>query len=155
MLTDYKNLTSQASALVDGIDDAIANQANIAALLWHALPDLNWAGFYRVVDHRLVLGPFQGQPACVLIDHGRGVCGTAWKTAQTQRIADVNRFEGHIACDPASRSELVVPVMVRGAVTGVLDLDSASPDRFSADDQAGIEQLVNAIASAVSAKTAT
>lgn len=137
----YADLISSASALVDGEVDAIANMANIAALIWQYVPGLNWAGFYRVVDGELVLGPFQGKTACIRIAIGAGVCGTAAATGEAQRVADVHAFPGHIACDAASRSELVVPIMRGGAVTAVIDLDSPDLARFDAEDAAGIEAL--------------
>jgi GAF domain-containing protein len=141
----YNDLQSAASALVAGEPDAIANMANIAALIWQYVPDLNWAGFYRVIDGELVLGPFQGQTACIRIAIGKGVCGTAAATGETQRVADVHAFPGHIACDAASRSELVIPIIQNGKVIAVLDLDSPHPDRFQAEDQAGLEILVAAV----------
>ncbi len=146
----YAELGDAAAALVSGEPDAIANMANIAALIWHSVPDLNWAGFYRMVDGALVLGPFQGKPACIRIALGTGVCGTAAATGTTQCVADVHAFPGHIACDAASRSELVVPVRgPDGAVIGVLDLDSPLPARFGAADVAGFEALIARIMAAV------
>ena len=138
----YAELASQLDALLAGETDPIANAANMAALLYHAMADVNWAGFYFLrSQNELVLGPFQGKPACVRIAVGRGVCGTAVERAATMLVADVAAFPGHIACDAASRSELVVPLARDGAVFGVLDLDSPLPGRFDADDQAGIEAL--------------
>ncbi len=134
-------LIEQARGLLSGECDPVANAANLAALVHHSVADLNWTGFYFVKDGELVVGPFQGLPACVRIGYGRGVCGTAWARAETRRVADVHAFEGHIACDSASRSEIVVPLMVDGAVFGVLDIDSPRPDRFDAADQAGVEAL--------------
>jgi len=142
----YTELTSFASALVDGEPDAIANMANISALIWQYIPDLNWAGFYRVQGSELVLGPFQGKTACIRIAIGSGVCGTAVATGQVQRVADVHAFPGHIACDAESRSELVVPVVKDGAVIAVLDLDSPRPDRFTQEDEDGMVGLIGAIA---------
>ena len=142
----HEELAASALALIAGERDPVANMANLAALLWQAMPDLNWAGFYRVIGGELVLGPFIGKPACVRIAHGRGVCGTAWARAESQLVADVHRFPGHIACDPASRSELVVPVHRDGAVIAVIDLDSPLPSRFDAADQAGLEAFAGAIA---------
>ncbi len=142
----YGDLTAAARALTDGEPDAIANMANISALIWQYIPDLNWAGFYRVMDDELVLGPFQGKSACIRIAMGKGVCGAAAATNQVQRVADVHAFPGHIACDADSRSELVVPVCKDGRVIAVLDLDSPLPDRFSAEDEAGMTKLVAAIA---------
>ena len=140
-MTDYKLLDSQARALLRDEPDALANAANFVALLYNALQDVNWLGIYVLRGDELVLGPFQGQPACVHIPVGNGVCGTAAATLETQRVADVHAFPGHIACDAASRSEIVVPLLVDGSLVGVLDIDSPSLDRFSADDQAGIERL--------------
>jgi GAF domain-containing protein len=140
----YRDLLLQAQGLVTGIDDPIANAANIAALLWHGLPDLNWAGFYFAKGSELVLGPFQGKPACVRIPAGKGVCGTAAATRQTLIVPDVHAFEGHIACDAASNSEIVVPLIRDGAVIGVLDLDSPSPARFDEADAAGLEAIAAA-----------
>jgi L-methionine (R)-S-oxide reductase len=137
----YRQLADAAAALTDGEPDAVANMANVAALLGEYLPALNWAGFYRMVDGELVLGPFVGRPACIRIPLGRGVCGTAAETGATQLVEDVHAFPGHIACDAASRSELVVPVMRDGSVVAVIDLDSPELARFDADDAAGIEAL--------------
>ncbi len=142
----YDDLTTAARALTDGEPDAIANMANVSALIWQYVPDLNWAGFYRVVEDELVLGPFQGKSACIRIAIGKGVCGTAAATNQVQRVADVHAFPGHIACDADSRSELVVPVCKDGRVIAVLDLDSPLPDRFTAADETGMTNLVAAIA---------
>lgn len=139
--TDYALLTSQLRALVDGEPDLLANAGNFVALLYDALDDVNWLGIYVLRGDDLVLGPFQGKPACVRIPIGKGVCGAAAATLTTQRVADVHRFPGHIVCDPASRSELVVPLTVGGALVAVLDIDSPSAERFSAADQAGIESL--------------
>jgi GAF domain-containing protein len=140
-MTDYTLLDSQARALLRDEPDALANAANFVALLYNALDDVNWLGIYVLRGNELVLGPFQGQPACVHIPVGSGVCGTAAATLETQRVADVHAFPGHIACDAASRSEIVVPLVVDGSLVGVLDIDSPSLDRFSEDDQAGIERL--------------
>jgi L-methionine (R)-S-oxide reductase len=145
----YRQLAEAARALTQGEPDPVANMANIAALIWQYLPDLNWAGFYRMVDGELVLGPFIGKPACIRIPLGKGVCGTAAATAQVQLVPDVHAFPGHIACDAASRSELVVPVLRHGAVIAVIDLDSPSPARFDEADAAGIEDLARAIAPAI------
>ncbi|MCW6532870.1 GAF domain-containing protein [Sphingomonas sp. MMSM20] len=143
----YRELAGALDALTADEPDAIANMANAAALLWQYLPDLNWAGFYRMVGGELVLGPFQGKPACIRIPLGKGVCGAAAASRQTQLVADVNAFAGHIACDAASASELVVPVVAAdGRLVGVLDLDSPSVGRFDADDAAGCEALVALIA---------
>jgi L-methionine (R)-S-oxide reductase len=138
-----------AAALVAGEPDGIANMANVAALIWQAIPDLNWAGFYRFDGRELVLGPFQGKAACIRIPLGKGVCGAAARTRTTQRVDDVHAFPGHIACDADSRSELVVPVIAGDRLVGVLDLDSPLPGRFSAADQAGAEALVARIAGAL------
>jgi len=147
--TLYDDMLSAADALTAGEPDPVANMANLAALLWQFLPDLNWAGFYRMVDGELVLGPFQGKPACIRIPVGRGVCGAAAASRETQLIADVHAFPGHIACDAASASELVVPVIQDGALVGVIDLDSPRPARFDAEDAAGIERLAARIAGRV------
>jgi GAF domain-containing protein len=138
----YAELAAQFAALLDGETDPIANAANLSALIFEQVPDLNWAGFYflRSPD-QLVLGPFQGKVACVRIAVGKGVCGSALAGRQTMLVADVHAFPGHIACDAASRSELVVPLFRNGEVFGVLDLDSPIPGRFNADDQIGFEQL--------------
>jgi L-methionine (R)-S-oxide reductase len=137
----YRQLHQAAAALTDGERDAVANMANVAALVRDFVPGLNWAGFYRMVDGELVLGPFAGRPACIRIPVGRGVCGTCAATGQTQRVDDVHAFPGHIACDAASRSELVVPVARDGAVVAVIDLDSPDLARFDAEDAAGFEAL--------------
>ena len=139
--TIWGDLVGAADGVTTGERDAIANMANVAALLWELLPDLNWAGFYRMVDGELVLGPFQGRAACIRIALGKGVCGTAAATGETQVVEDVHAFPGHIACDAASASELVVPLVVGGRVIGVLDLDSPTPGRFDAEDAAGAERL--------------
>jgi len=138
----YAELEAQAKALVEGEPDRVANAANIAALIFHALPRVNWAGFYFLQGDELVLGPFQGRPACVRIPVGRGVCGTAVAEARSQRVPDVHAFPGHIACDAASRAEIVVPLRDgTGQVFGVLDIDSPEPDRFDAEDLAGLERI--------------
>lgn len=137
----YRDLLAALDALTADEPDAIANMANAAALIWQYLPDLNWAGFYRMVDGELVLGPFQGKAACIRIPLGKGVCGAAAATGETQLVADVEAFPGHIACDAASRSELVVPIVAKGTVIGVLDLDSPNVSRFDDDDAAGCEAL--------------
>lgn len=145
----YAELVHAADALIAGEPDAVANMANLAALIWQYLPDLNWAGFYRVLGGELVLGPFIGKPACIRIPFGQGVCGTAAADAQTQLVPDVHAFPGHIACDAASRSELVVPVLRDGAAIAVIDLDSPLPARFDAADAAGIEMLAARVAFAI------
>jgi len=137
----YAELRAQLASLLAGERDEIANAANTAALLYHVLPDVNWAGFYFLKDGELVLGPFQGKPACVRIAMGKGVCGAAAQLGRSIVVPDVQAFPGHIACDTASRSELVVPLSRNGRVVGVLDLDSASPGRFDDDDRAGCESL--------------
>jgi GAF domain-containing protein len=134
----YRELLGQLAALFAGERDGIANAANMSALLFTALPDLNWAGFYFLREHELVLGPFQGKVACVRIPLGRGVCGTAAERRETVIVADVNAFPGHIACDAASRSEIVVPMIQHGQLKGVLDLDSAELARFDAQDREGL-----------------
>ena len=133
---DLATLLPQAEALVAGQRDLVANAANLSALLFYALEDVNWAGFYFLKEGRLLVGPFQGKPACVEIPLGRGVCGTAAATRQVQRVADVHAFSGHIACDIDSRSEIVVPLLDDGVLRGVLDLDSPLPGRFDEDDEA-------------------
>jgi len=138
----YRDLLSALDGLTADEPDAIANMANAAALLWEYLPDLNWAGFYRNVGGELVLGPFQGKAACIRIAFGAGVCGAAAATRTSQLVEDVHAFPGHIACDAASASELVVPILVEGELLGVLDLDSPDMARFDAEDQAGCEALV-------------
>jgi L-methionine (R)-S-oxide reductase len=140
--TNYDELGRSMAGLLHGESNWIANCANFCALLFHGLPELNWAGFYYADETDLVLGPFQGQPACIRIGYGKGVCGTAAATRQTQRVADVMAFPGHIACDSASRSEIVLPLLIGGEFKGVLDLDSPVLNRFSAADQAGLEGLV-------------
>ena len=138
----YGDLAGQLGALLAGEPDRTANAANMAALIYHGLPDINWAGFYFRQGGELVLGPFQGKPACVRIPLGKGACGTAAARAATVLVADVHEFPGHIACDPVSRSELVVPLIEGGEVIGVLDLDSPLPARFDEMDRAGCERLV-------------
>ena len=143
----YDELVKAADALTTGEPDGIANMANIAALLWQYLPDLNWAGFYRMVGDELVLGPFQGKAACIRIPLDKGVCGAAARTGTTQLVEDVHAFPGHIACDTASRSELVVPVKRDGAVIAVIDLDSPLPGRFAQVDASGVERLAGLLSS--------
>ncbi len=142
----YRQLAEAADALTSGEPDGVANMANLAALIWQAVPDLNWAGFYRMVGGELVLGPFCGKPACIRIPLGRGVCGTAAATGETQLVPDVHAFPGHIACDAASRSELVVPVIRQDVVIAVIDLDCPIASRFDSADQAGFEALAGLIA---------
>ncbi len=138
---DYDLLNSQLRALLCDETDALASAGNFVALLYNAINDINWLGIYVLRDDGLVLGPFQGKPACVHIEIGVGVCGAAAKTMQSQRVADVHEFEGHITCDPDSRSELVVPLIVADKLIGVLDIDSKTTHRFSAEDQVGVEKL--------------
>lgn len=137
----YRQLAEQLAALLAGESDPVANAANTSALLFQMMPDLNWAGFYMMRGGELVLGPFQGKPACVRIPVGKGVCGTAVARGASVLVEDVHAFPGHIACDSASRSELVVPLRGRRGAIGVIDLDSPSPARFDAADQAGIERI--------------
>ena len=144
--TLYDELAEELAALLAGEPDLVANTANMAALIYHRLPDLNWAGFYFVRDGELVLGPFQGRPACVRIAWGKGVCGTAAARGMAIVVPDVHEFPGHIACDAASRSELVVPLLSEGRVVGVLDLDSPSLARFDDADRAGCERLAAILA---------
>ena len=139
----YRELAEQARGLLHGESDRVANAANFAALVYHALPDLNWAGFYFFDGTELVVGPFQGKPACVRIALGRGVCGTAAATRQTQVVRDVEEFPGHIPCDSASRSEIVVPLFDGERLIGVWDVDSPSVARFDDDDRAGMEMLAS------------
>ncbi len=137
----YALLLQQAEALLHGEHDRIANAANLVSLIWHSLPGLNWAGFYLFDGTELVLGPFMGKPACVRIALGKGVCGTAASTRTTQVVEDVHAFPGHIACDAASNSEIVVPLVRDGALLGVLDLDSPLLKRFDAEDRTALEQI--------------
>lgn len=139
---DYQNLCTQLHALTDGIPYETANLSNAAALLWQELETINWAGFYKMEDGALILGPFQGKPACIRIEIGRGVCGTAVAENATQLVEDVHAFPGHIACDSASNSEIVVPIHVDGKIWGVLDIDSPIINRFTMVDQAGLEEFV-------------
>jgi len=139
----YAELLEQANALFEGEHDFIANAANLSALLFHSLPDLNWAGFYFAKDEGLVLGPFQGKPACVRIAMGKGVCGTAARDRKSIVVPDVDKFPGHIACDSASKSEIVIPLVRFGRVIGVLDLDSPSLSRFDEEDRRGLEALAD------------
>jgi GAF domain-containing protein len=145
----YRELAASLEALVEGEPDAVANMANAAALIWETLPDLNWAGFYRNVGDELVLGPFQGRPACIRIKFGEGVCGAAAATRQVQRVEDVHAFPGHIACDSASNSEIVVPIIRDGELIAVLDLDSPKTARFTEEDEAGCVKLGGILAKAL------
>lgn len=147
----YAQLLEQARGLMHGERDRVANAANLSSLVFHALPDLNWVGFYFFDGTELVVGPFQGHPACVRIALGRGVCGTAAQTRETQRVPDVDAFPGHIPCDSASRSELVVPLYAGERLVGVFDLDSPILDRFDAEDQAGLEAIAHAFIQALDA----
>ncbi|WP_308517707.1 GAF domain-containing protein [Sphingomonas flavescens] len=140
-LTLYRDLASALEGLISGETDAVANMANAAALIYETLPDVNWTGFYRNVDGELVLGPFQGRAACIRIPFGSGVCGTAAATRETQLVDDVHAFPGHIACDSASNSEIVVPLVNDGELIGVLDIDSPVTGRFDEEDRAGCERL--------------
>lgn len=141
MPVDYQSLNDQLAALLTGEKDALANSANFVGLLYAGIPDINWLGIYVLRGKELVLGPFQGLPACVRIPIGQGICGTAAEKRATLRIDDVNEFAGHIVCDPESRSEVVVPLSIRGELIGVLDIDSPQPSRFSEADQSGVELL--------------
>ena len=142
---NYGSVCNQLEALTQGVPHKIANLANASALLWQELPEINWAGFYILEENTLVLGPFQGKPACIEIPVGRGVCGTAVQEDATQLVEDVHLFPGHIACDSASRSEIVVPIRDGGKVWGVLDLDSPHLARFTREDQAGLEMFVKVL----------
>ena len=139
--TMYRDLASAIEGLVSSEPDAIANMANVSALIFETLPDVNWVGFYRNIGDELVLGPFQGRPACIRIKFGEGVCGVAAQTREVQRIEDVHAFPGHIACDSASNSEIVVPLVREGELLGVLDIDSPNTGRFSEEDEAGCIRL--------------
>ncbi|MEO6359150.1 MAG: GAF domain-containing protein [Sphingomicrobium sp.] len=152
--TMYRDLVAALEGLITGEPDPIANMANAAALIWETLPDLNWAGFYRNVGGELVLGPFQGRPACIRIPFGKGVCGTAAATRKVQRIDDVHVFPGHIACDAASASELVVPIVRDGELIAVLDLDSPTVARFDDQDEAGCVRLCAVLAHALTSSIA-
>jgi L-methionine (R)-S-oxide reductase len=147
--TMYADLESALKGLVSGEPDGVANMANAAALIWETLPDINWAGFYRNVGGELVLGPFQGRPACIRIAFGQGVCGVAAETRKIQLVEDVHAFPGHIACDSASESELVVPILRHGELIAVLDLDSPVKGRFSKVDADGCERLAAILAGAI------
>lgn len=142
MVTDYEVLLEQAKALIEDVPFLIANLANISALIYETVLDINWAGFYILEGENLILGPFQGKPACVVIPLGKGVCGTSAQEDRTLLVADVHQFPGHIACDSASQSEIVIPIHSHGTVVGVLDIDSPIKYRFSQDDKNGLEELV-------------
>ena len=148
-MTDYQSLNAQLGALTEGVPHPISNLANAAALLWQGLPELNWAGFYLLEGEKLILGPFQGKTACIEIPLGRGVCGTAAAEDQTQLVPDVHAFKGHIACDSASNSEIVVPLRKNGKVVGVLDLDSPRRNRFTEEDKAGLEEFARILERAI------
>ena len=148
-MSDYSTLCRDLVALVDGVPHPIANLANAAALLWQELEDLNWAGFYLSEGDRLVLGPFQGKPACIEIPYGKGVCGTAAEKQEAVVVEDVHEFPGHIACDEASRSEIVIPMTRNGVVFAVLDLDSPTAGRFTQADRAGLEVFVRVLEKAL------
>ena len=143
--TNYEMVAKQAAALVEDIPYEVANLANVSALLWQEMEDINWAGFYKMTDGALVLGPFQGKPACVRIAVGRGVCGTAVAQDRVQLVYDVHQFPGHIACDCASNSEIVLPIHADGKIWGVLDIDSPVVGRFTEEDQAGLELVVRVL----------
>ncbi|WP_088328476.1 GAF domain-containing protein [Lacimicrobium sp. SS2-24] len=146
----YAEIVQQGRALIEGEPDLIANLANLSALLWMRLPQINWAGFYLFKDDELVLGPFQGKPACVRIPMGRGVCGTAAKLGKPQLVADVHQFEGHIACDSASNAEVVIPFYLQGNLAGVLDIDSPLVERFDQEDLDGLQALVTVLQESLS-----
>lgn len=150
---DYESLGAQLEALLHDETDVLANSANFVGLVYNALPDVNWLGIYVLRDEELVLGPFQGNPACVRIPIGQGVCGTAARDSKTLRVADVHEFDGHIVCDPASRSEVVVPLVAGGRLLGVLDIDSPLPARFSEQDQRGIESLCEVFIKSIGDRT--
>ena len=144
-MTDYKELCEDVRAYTEGVPHLIANLANTSALLWQRLSEINWAGFYLMENGILVLGPFQGKPACIEIEVGKGVCGTAIERNETVLVPDVHEFPGHIPCDGASRSEIVVPIRKDGKVFGVLDIDSPEPGRFTGEDQTGLEAFVRVL----------
>ena len=141
-MVNYKLLCAQMASLTENVPHEVANLANASALIWQTLPDINWAGLYKMGDGILVLGPFQGKPACIEIPVGRGVCGTAVAEDKTQLVYDVHEFPGHIACDCASNSEIVVPIHVKGEIWGVLDIDSPKVGRFTEEDRQGLEAVV-------------
>ena len=146
-MTNYQLAAQQLSALVEGVPYEVANLANASALLWQEMPDINWVGFYKMTEGALVLGPFQGKPACIRIPVGRGVCGTAVQEDKVQLVYDVHQFPGHIACDCASNSEIVLPIHVGGKIWGVLDIDSPSIGRFTEADREGLEKIVKILES--------
>ena len=151
ILTDYRMLNKKLEALIEGVPHLISNLANVSALLYEELPELNWAGFYLLEGEKLVLGPFQGKTACIEIPLGRGVCGTAAQQDKTQLVPNVHEFPGHIACDGASNSEIVVPLHVNGRLFGVLDIDSPQFSRFSEEDREGLEAFVHVLEKELSA----
>ena len=144
-MVNYKTLCAQMAALTEDVPHEVANLANASALIWQTLPDINWAGFYKMVDGALVLYPFQGKPACIRIPVGRGVCGTAVAEDKTQLVYDVHQFPGHIACDSASNSEIVIPIHVKGEIWGVLDIDSPFIGRFTEEDKIGLQHFVDVL----------
>ena len=141
-MTNYDTVAAQLAALIEGVPYEVANLANASSLLWQEMPEINWVGFYKMTGGALVLGPFQGKPACIEIPVGRGVCGTAVAEDKIQLVYDVHRFPGHIACDSASNSEIVLPIHVNGEIWGVLDIDSPFVGRFTEADKAGLEKVV-------------
>ena len=144
-MTNYDTVAAQAAALAEGIPYETANLANVSALLWQEMPDINWVGFYKMMGGKLVLGPFQGKPACIEIPVGKGVCGTAVAEDAIQLVYDVHQFPGHIACDSASNSEIVLPIHVKGEIWGVLDIDSPYVGRFTEADREGLEKVVQVL----------
>lgn len=152
MNISYFEIAQQLQALVEGVPYPVSNLANASALLWQAMPDINWVGFYKLVDGKLVLGPFQGKPACIVIPMGRGVCGTAAQEHRTVRVENVHDFPGHIACDSASNSEIVLPLTENGALWGVLDIDSPTLSRFTEADEAGLTQIAAILSDMLSKK---
>ena len=144
-MTNYDTVAAQAAALTEGIPYETANLANVSALLWQEMPDINWVGFYKMMGGKLVLGPFQGKPACIEIPVGKGVCGTAVAEDAIQLVYDVHQFPGHIACDSASNSEIVLPIHVKGEIWGVLDIDSPYVGRFTEADREGLEKVVQVL----------
>ena len=148
-MTNYDLLARQLAALVNGIPYEVSNLANTSALLWQEMPDINWVGFYKMTDGALVLGPFQGKPACIRIPVGKGVCGTAVAEDNIQLVYDVHQFPGHIACDCASNSEIVLPIHVNGEIWGVLDVDSPTVARFTESDREGLKKIVNILEQAL------
>lgn len=151
--TDYTSVCAQLAALTSGIPHTVANLANASALLWESLADINWAGFYVMENGKLILGPFQGKPACIEIPVGKGVCGTAVAEDKTQLVFDVHQFPGHIACDSASNSEIVIPIHANGVIWGVLDIDSPRIGRFTEEDRAGLTRFVHTLEQALFSET--